>query len=448
VHFDPPKQYQPNWNSINSRPLPSWYDEAKLGIMVVWGIYSVPSWGNWSAFTYSPDAAWYWHRLMYPDTDDYNTYNFHQKTYGDLITYQDFVEEFTGEMWDPKKMADIIASSGAKYTVITSKYHDGFCLWPSAQSWNWNSVDIGPQRDLVAEFAAAIRATNVTFGIYHSLYEWFNPIYLEDKENEGRTQTYIDEVLMPQLMDLVNTYQPEIVWSDGDWEQNSTYWKSTDFLAWLYNESPVRNTVVENDRWGYDCRGKNGGFWTPSDDFNPGHLLGHKWENSYTISTTYGFNRHEDLAQFQTPQELIYAFVSAVSLGGNMILGVGPMRDGNIPVILQERLLQLGNWLAINGDAIYSTSPWKYQNDTAECDVWFTVHNPYVYAIFFIWPDNGVLTLYHPQPSEVATITILGGNGQNLKWLYHDGELQVTLPPLTIALGSQPAWALTMQGVS
>eukprot|EP01114_Cavostelium_apophysatum_P012377 TRINITY_DN2756_c1_g1_i2.p1 TRINITY_DN2756_c1_g1~~TRINITY_DN2756_c1_g1_i2.p1 ORF type:complete len:462 (-),score=71.55 TRINITY_DN2756_c1_g1_i2:145-1530(-) len=444
-------QYEPNWDSINSRPLPDWYDEAKLGIMVVWGIYSVPSWGNWTEFTYSPDAAWYWHRLMFPYTDNYSTYDFHEKTYGMSTTYQDFVEDFTAEMWDPNKMANIIAQSGAKYMVITSQSHDGFAMWPSAQSWNWNSVDIGPKRDVVGELASAVRQTDVRFGLYHSLYEWFNPLYLQDNMTGSppKTQVYIDEVLMPQLKDMVNRYEPEIVWSDGDWEQPSSYWNSTTFLAWLYNESGVKETVVVNDRWGYDCRNRNGGYYTPWDGYNPGHVQAHKWEDSATIGTSYGFNRHEDLSQFSTATQLLQVFTQVVSTGGNMILGVGPERDGRIPVIIEERLLQLGAWLQQNGEAIYSTVPWRAQNDTAEELIWYTQakNSSYVYAIFFEWPADGTLSLTQPVPSSDATAELLGNSGL-LKWTYEDDVMGILLPAFSPKLASQQSvWALRLGSV-
>jgi len=361
------------------------------------------------------------------------------------------VPMWTAEMWDPNQMADIIASSGAKYMVITSKYHDGFCLWPSAQSWNWNSVDMGPMRDIVGELATAVRKTNVTFGVYHSLYEWFNPLYLEDKNTSypPTTHKYIDQVLMPQLLDVVNRYKPEIIWSDGDWEQPSSYWESTSFLAWLYNESPVADTVVVNDRWGNDCRGKNGGYWTPYDGFNPGHLLHHKWEDSDTIGTSYGYNRAENIDQFSTQAELIQTFVQVVSTGGNLILGVGPTKDGLIPVIIEERLRQLGAWLQINGEAIYSTDPWRVQNDTVNCDVWFTTkQNITVYAIFFDYPDSLTLNLYHPIPTNNAIVNLIGYSSQPLKWMYADDIMTIQLPPFTYQLSTQPVWALKMTGVN
>jgi len=349
-------------------------------------------------------------------------------------------------MWEPDRWADVIAASGAKYMVITSKYHDGFCMWPSAESWNWNSLDLGPKRDVVGELAKSIRSRGIAFGLYHSLYEWFNPLYLQDRNssNPPSTYYYIDQVLMPQLKDMTSKYEPAIIWADGDWDEASKYWHSTEFLAWLYNDSPVKDTVVVNDRWGNDCRGKNGGYYTPYDGYNPGHILKHKWEDSYTIGTSYGYNRNQHLDIFTSPQEVVQTFVEVVSTGGNMIIGLGPTKDGLIPVIMEERLTQLGNWLKINGDAIYATKPWRVQNDTAEEIVWYTAKNGTVFAIFFEWPENGVLNLYSPKPQENAQVEIIGG--KLLKWSY-DKWMSIILPSLTPKLATQLAWSLKLSGV-
>jgi len=443
------QHYQADWDSLNSRPLPSWYDEAKFGIFIHWGVYSVPSWGDWNHYTFSTGAEWYWHRLVYPKTDDYYTWNFHNQTYGMNFAYQAFAPLFTAKMWDADRWAKLIADSGAKYTVLTSKHHEGFCNWQSAQSWNWNSVDNGPHRDLVGELAIAIRKTNVVFGLYHSLYEWFNPLYLKDQSSGSppNTSLYVDEILIPQLKDIVKKYLPDIVWADGDWDENSTYWKSTEFLAWLYNDSPVRDTVVVNDRWGHECRAKNGGYWTPWDQFNPGHLIGHKWEDSATIGTSYGYNRNEHLDVINSASTLIHSLVMIVSTGGNLLLDIGPTADGLIPIIQEERLIQIGSWLNINGAAIYSTSPWRVQNDTADQIIWFTQSKDgTVNAIFLEWPQDNQLKLMSPKPEDDAKVILLGYSSTSLKWTYEDC-MTVFLPSLSPAaqsLVTQPAWTLQM----
>lgn len=156
-----------------------------------------------------------------------------------------------------------------RYIVLTSKHHEGYTLFPSKQSFSWNSVDVGPKRDLVGELAFAVRKRGLKFGVYHSLFEWFNPIYLEDKKhNFNLTQTFVDTKLWPDLKQLIHDYEPSVIWSDGDWEAYDTYWKSQEFLAWLYNDSPVKDEVVVNDRWGIGIPGKHGDFFNFADRFN------------------------------------------------------------------------------------------------------------------------------------------------------------------------------------
>ena len=143
-------RFQPTWESLDARPTPAWFGEAKFGIFIHWGVYAVPAWAPKGKY-----AEWYWHDMMDPKGP---TWKFHVQTYGEKFKYQDFVGRFTAEMFDPEQWANVFARSGAKYVVLTSKHHDGFCLWPSPDSWNWNSVDVGPHRDLAGDLTRAVRA--------------------------------------------------------------------------------------------------------------------------------------------------------------------------------------------------------------------------------------------------------------------------------------------------
>uniref|UniRef100_A0A2C9K1H5 alpha-L-fucosidase n=1 Tax=Biomphalaria glabrata TaxID=6526 RepID=A0A2C9K1H5_BIOGL len=199
------------------------------------------------------------------------------------------------------------------YIVFVSKHHEGFTNWPSKYSWTWNSQDLGPNRDIVGELANATKSTGLHFGLYHSLFEWFNPLYLQDKQNSFTTQDFVDRKTLPELYELVNNYKPDVIWSDGDWEAPDKYWKSTDFIAWLYNESPVKDTVVTNDRWGQSVMCNHGGFFTCSDRYNPGHLIKHKWENAMTIdSQSWGYRRNTNIQDILTIEELLEQLISTV----------------------------------------------------------------------------------------------------------------------------------------
>nr|BBG92283.1 alpha-L-fucosidase [Patiria pectinifera] len=354
-------KYKPNWPSIDSRPLPSWYDEAKFGIFMHWGVFSVPSFGS----------EWFWWHWQGKPLAPY--VEFMKKNYRPGFTYPDFAPMFTAEFYDPKTFAEIIEASGAKYVVLTSKHHEGFTNWPSKYSWNWNSMDVGPKRDLVGDLATAIRnyTKDVHFGLYHSLFEWFNPLYLQDKKGGFSTQTYTLDICLPELHEIIENYKPDVLWSDGDWEALPEYWNSTEFLAWLCNDSPVKDTVVTNDRWGQGTSCKHGGFYSCNDRYNPGTLQKHKWENAMTIDKkSWGFRRDAQLDDYLTTDELVAILAETVSCGGNLLMNIGPTHDGRIAPIFEERLRQMGDWLKVNGDAIYASKPWRAQNDTKTKDVW------------------------------------------------------------------------------
>ncbi|NMD34674.1 MAG: alpha-L-fucosidase, partial [Planctomycetes bacterium] len=208
--------YEPKWEALDTHPIPEWFQDARFGIFIHWGVYSVPSWAPKGQY-----AEWYWNRLesgvkgRAPADTKSATWEFHVKTYGENFLYRDFAPLFRCEMFDPGQWADIFARSGAKYVVLTSKHHDGFCLFPSEhanRSWGhpWNSVDIGPRRDLLGELAEAVRAKGLKMGFYYSLYEWYNPLWLADK------QAYIEKHLFPQFKDVVSRYKPAIIFSDGE----------------------------------------------------------------------------------------------------------------------------------------------------------------------------------------------------------------------------------------
>lgn len=203
---------------------------------------------------------------------------------------------------------------------------------------------------------------------------------------------------MPQLKDLVLRYKPEVVWTDGDWEAFSDYWTSKEFLAWLYNDSPVADSVVVNDRWGIDALCKHGGFLTCSDRFNPRSANDRKWENAMTLDLeSWGFRKNFKLSDVITIEQLIEEIVTTVSCGGNILINVGPTSEGKISAIFEERLRQMGEWLIYNGEAIYKTIPWTSQNDTLnDNQVWYTSRFSRitykqnlieVYAICLKWPS-------------------------------------------------------------
>ena len=387
------QSYEPTWESLDSRPTPQWYPDAKLGIFIHWGLYSVPSYTNKGTY-----AEWYWHALS-ADTTTMNpkqrvrhhkVSSFHEKNYGPDFEYPDFRRGFTCEFFDPREWADIFRRSGAKYVVLTSKHHDGFCLWPNREAsesfgMKWNSAEIGPKRDLVGELSGAVRAQGMKMGIYYSIWDWFNPLWTEQQqrvlskgdmidntgelitmkqtpeellaESKASLNRYIRDVMYPQFKELVLDYEPALIFSDGDWWMDDELWQTKPLLAWLYNNAPNRDEFVINDRWG-KVRGKHGGYFTTEygSGFDDPDIL---WEENRGMGMSFGYNRIENIDDYRTEQELIYMLVDLVSRGGNLLLNIGPTGDGRIPVIMQQRLIQLGQWLEVNGEAIYGTRAWE-----------------------------------------------------------------------------------------
>ncbi len=347
--------YQANWESLDQRKVPEWYTQARFGIFIHWGVYAVPGWSTKGNY-----AEWYQQGLQTTDTA---RQAYHKKRFGER-SYYDLAKDFKAELYNPDEWAKLIEQSGAKYVVLTSKHHDGYALWPSKeanQTWGfpWNSVSSGPRRDLLGDLFTALRKTSVKPGMYYSLYEWFNPLWLSDKDK------YINTHMWPQMKDLVNTYKPEVFWTDGEWDLPAERWKSQEFLSWLYNDSPVKNSVVTIDRWGSGVRFKHGGVYSP--EYQPDmDFENHAWEESRGIGYSYGYNRGEDAWDYTSTQSLVLSLVDKASRGGNFLLDIGPDEHGKIPPIMQERLLQIGEWMNVNGEAIYNTVRWKTPSQWSE----------------------------------------------------------------------------------
>lgn len=408
--------YKNNWESLNSRPVPEWFSDAKFGIFIHWGLYSVP------AYTKKGDyAEWYMKQIE----NEGEVLDFHKRVYGENARYEDFVKGFTAELFDAKKWADLFVESGAKYINIVSKHHDGFCLYKSDYAWNWNSVDVGPHRDFLQELKDALEGTDVRFGVYHSVYEWFHPTYLKNPEQ------YALEHLIPMLKELVEKYQPATLFTDGEWEHPSSVWHSTEFLQWLYNESSVKDFIVPNDRWGKETRGHLGGNFTTeygyieTDKKIEDIELDRPFEECRGIGRSFGFNRNENLADYMSAKDLLVTLCDLVSKGGNFLLNIGPAADGTIPVIMEERLLQMGEWLKINGEAIYGTRVYsKLQQE----GVYYTKKGDDVFAIIDKFPfGSQTLELVDYDPELKASLL---GNDADLEIVNNGGKAEIIFPAI------------------
>ena len=430
THLSAQQIYTTDWKSIDSRPIPQWFTDAKFGIFIHWGLFSVPAWGplpSDGAGIYDCYAEWYWWKLMDKNNKVHPLFTaFHNKNYGENFKYQDFVKDFKCEMFKPEEWAKLFREAGARYVVLTSKHHEGFALWNSAHSWNWNAVDVGPHRDLAGDLTDAVKKEGIHMGFYYSLYEWFNPLYQEDLTK------YVDNHLIPQMKDLVNRYKPDIVWPDGEWDHPSEKWKSVEFLAWLYNESPVKSTVVVNDRWGKETRGRHGGYYTTEydqegDDNVKNSKNVHPSEECRGIGNSFGYNRNENLADYSASEQLVHLLIEKVAMGGNLLLNIGPTADGRIPVIMQQRLTDMGRWLKTNGEAIYETTTWNVSKQS-DINAFFTVKGKDLYVIFTKYPGKNVII--RNVGKKPANVTVLGSNIA-VKYSFSGGNVTVTPPALS-----------------
>lgn len=435
-------RYTPDWKSLDTRRPPAWFAEAKFGIIVHWGLYSIPSvglhvaedfWGNWKL---KKEPA---------------LIEFMNKHYKPGFTYQDFAPMFTAELFDADQWADIFSRAGARYVILTAKHADGFALWPSNYSWNWNSMDVGPHRDLVGELCDAVRRKGgMRFGVEHSMMDTFHPLYRSDKASGFTTKEFPRAKSIPELRELVERYHPDIIWSQGDLDASSTYWNSTSFLAWLYNDSPVRSTVVVNDRWGQDVRGEHGDFVgcepTCSEDSRS------RFKSLQPLSldrNSFGYRRVAKISDYRTVDEIIKILVRTISQNGNLLLGVSATKDGIIPPISQERLAQLGTWLKVNGEAVYGSKPWRHQQDASNQDIFYTAKGEIVYVFILRWPKEKVLYLQSLKVSSEAHITILGRSTERLVQLSAGliSGTMISLPALTSEELPTPwAWVLKVEG--
>ncbi len=444
------KKYQANWEDLNSRKIPTWFTDAKFGIFIHWGPYSVPAYGKKG--TYSEWYQWFLEGSIRKETKEY-----HNKVFGPHFSYYNFGEMFTADLFDAKEWATLFKKAGAQYVVPTSKHHDGYCLWPSAEAnksfgFPWNSTEVGSKRDLLGELTDAVREENMRMGFYYSLYEWFNPLWLSDKDR------YVDEHMFPQFKDVVTHYKPSIIFSDGEWDITSEQWRSAELIAWLYNDSEAPKDVVINDRWGKGRRHKDGGYHTT--EYESGLDNSHSWEENRGIGFSFGFNRNEDIDDYNSGQTLTLMLIDIVSRGGNFLLDVGPDKYGKIPPIMQERLLQIGKWLKINGEAIYGTSTWKQpfqwsekgikdykaENDgkshrlggnfilkqtvnptpgNAVKEVFFTKKEETLYAISPVWPEKE-LVIRDVNAKKSSEVELLSTH-QKLEWENRGKDLVVKM---------------------
>ncbi|MCB0901326.1 MAG: alpha-L-fucosidase [Actinobacteria bacterium] len=425
--------YQPTWESVSQHPVPGWFDDAKLGIFLHWGLYSVPGWapqvpdiqqmlreqGPNGMLRNNPYAEWYLNTMRIQGSP---TWEHHRQTYGPDFPYDGFASIFNehSSQADLDALAEVCASAGAQYVVLTTKHHDGFTLWPSALA-HPTKGHYHAQRDLVGDLTAAVRSKGLRMGLYYSGgYDWpFNNALLANAGDVALAvppgKDYADYA-DGHVRELIEAYAPSVLWNDICWPPDADL---AALFAYYYNR--VAEGVV-NDRWLQRAMPRNavmdagarGMGWllqagwravpekfknltfpasTHYDFRTPEYasfdeIQQKKWEATRGVGHSFGANRNERPEDIITATGVIRMLCDVVSKNGNMLIGIGPDPDGSIPEEQQRPLRGLGEWLAVNGEAIYGTRPWTVAATTTTegTDVRFTQRDGRVYAILLDQP--------------------------------------------------------------
>ncbi len=471
--------FEPTLESLNARRVPPWFEDAKFGIFIHWGLFSIPGFAtrggsigdafreNYDiAVARTPYTEWYWNAIKVPESE---SAKHHREVWGDR-PYQDFREPFLEglKQWKPEEWADLFAAAGARYVVLVTKHHDGFCLWPSAvtnpHERNWTSP-----RDIVGELAEAVRANGMRFGIYYSGgIDWtFNREPLRTLGDfigstpGGAYPAYAEA----QTRELIERYQPSVLWNDISWPATlkpelklfadyynavpdgvvNDRWLPMTFQRWLLRFRTVRRRVDAKLKPAMAKAASKGimPILPPHCDFRTpeyttfDEIVPRKWEATRGMSHSFGFNRADTDADYESVEALVHSFIDTVAKNGNLLLNVGPRgEDAQIPAPQIERLRAFGAWLAANGDGIYGTRPWKRaEGKTAHGErVRFTAKDGAVYAHLLDTPQELEVVLEGFDLLE-AEHAVLLATGETLACQRVAGALKIILNrPLTAAL--------------
>jgi alpha-L-fucosidase len=443
-----PTSYAPTLESLNRHPLPQWYADAKIGIFIHWGLYSVPGWAplvhpnhDFTSQDYidnNPYAEWYLNSMRLENSP---THAYHLKHYGAKYDYYNFAPTFNRESakWNPEAWAKVFHDAGAKYVVLTSKHHEGFTLWPSTTSNPTLPADRRhATRDIVGELTKAVNSDGMRMGLYYSGgYDWTfvpGPIakasdYQTVKPQSEAYGKYVDA----QMRELIRNYHPALLWNDIDYPKSG---HPLEIMAEYYNSVP---DGVIDDRFGV----AHSDFKSPEYQ-TLDKISETKWEECRGLGRSFGYNRAEGEAETIAPADLIALLVDIVSKNGNLLLDVGPEADGTIPPVQMSRLQALGAWLQQNGEAIYGSRPWKRATgETAEAiPVRFTQKESAVYATLLGSPKTASVTLKSITPATDSQIYLLGSD-HPLAWSQLGKDLQITLPAI---LPGKYAYVLRITG--
>jgi alpha-L-fucosidase len=455
--------FRADWESLQKYEVPEWYKDAKFGIFIHWGVYSVPAFGN----------EWYPRNMYVPGSLEYMH---HLATYGpqDRFGYKDFVPMFKAEHFDPSAWAELFKKSGAKYVVPVAEHHDGFAMYDSELS-DWTAAKMGPHRDTTGELGKAVRAAGLHFGVSshrveHNFFLGVGRTIPSDVNNPQYAAfygpahnwlsapwgvplnddfTYVSSAWaddwLARSAELVEKYHPDIVYFDWWIGQASIRPNLTKFAAFYYNSSlkygdhvgviNYKDYAMQEHSAVLDLeRGQLG-------DIRPLY-----WQTDTSISNkSWGYIKDDT---FKSPEFVVDQLIDIVSKNGNLLLNIGPRSDGTIPDEVQQVLLGVGAWLNVNGESIYGTRPWRIYGEgptkvaagsfhdtdttryTAE-DFRFTTKGDVLYAIGLAWPTNGEAVIHSlalTVGTEPVQSVILLGSDTKVQFEHRADGLQVRLP--------------------
>jgi alpha-L-fucosidase len=366
----------------------AWWDEARFGMFIHWGLYAVPA-GEYKGEKVKGIGEWIMNSLQIP-----------------IAEYEQFAPQFNPVKFDADEWVKLAKDAGMKYIVITSKHHDGFCLWDSKHT-EWDIMDATPfKRDILKELAEACEKEGIRLCFYHSVMDWHHPdaqAIFEPDYNQGRKSDrtnpnfdrYLEEYMKPQLKELLKGYGDiGVIWFDGEWIPDYTTEMGKDVYNYLRNLKPdlIINNRVDKGRQG--MQGMNaegdfaGDFGTPEKEIPATGMPGVKWESCLTMNDTWGYKHFDH--NWKSDTTLIRDLVDIASKGGNLLLNVGPTAEGIIPVPSADRLRAMGGWLKVNGESVYGT-----EASPVEMPAWgrYTAKGNRIYAIVFDWPEDGKLSI-------------------------------------------------------
>lgn len=441
------QRYQATYESLKQYKTPEWFQDVKFGIFIHWGLYSVPAFGN----------EWYPRSMYLKETREFKH---HVEKYGpqNKFGYKDFIPMFKAEKFDASAWIDLFKRSGAKYVVPVAEHHDGFAMYNTALS-KWNAYNMGPKRDVIGELAAASKKAGLIFGVSsHRIEHWWfmnggrrfdsdvnDPAYADfygpaREENETLSPEYMNDWLL-RCTELVEKYQPQLFWFDWWIEQPALDpWRKS-FASYYYNKGIEWNKgVVLNNK--YDKAYPEG---TTVLDIERGKLASIRqlpWQTDDAVSyRSWGYIPEDS---FKSPKYLINNLIDIVSKNGCLLLNIGPRSDGTIPEEAQNRLLAIGKWLEVNGEAIYATRPWSIYGEgptkvsegaftdakdkpfTAE-DIRFTQKGNYIYAIALDVPKKDiVISSLLPSVRKIKSVELLGST-EKIIWTQTAKGLQIKL---------------------